>query len=191
MEKTTRYAWLAHAVAVGALTGCGGEKLFLGGGGDSGCAPGTYAGVYNCNMGSDASFQVTGFDAAAFQQPASGRIAFELQGDVGGKALHIAPGSRFTSTQSGSFASVDLSGTSSSDLSGTLDCATYRLTGTLANVTFASMTLTVAEKGVGAVSADYDASASPPALVNGVIDPPPTLPGFFSTTCTWTAELQR
>jgi len=191
MEKTLRYAWLAHTVAVGALTGCSGEKLFLGGGGDSGCVPGTYAGVYSCNMGSDASFQVTGFDAAAFQQQASGRIAFELQGDLGGKALYIAPGSKFTSTQSGSLASVDLSGTSSSDLSGTLDCARYRLTGTLTNVTFTSMTFTVAEKGVGDVSADYDASASQPALVNGVINPPPTLPGFFSTTCTWTAALQR
>jgi hypothetical protein len=189
MQKTLRYAWFAHTVTVGVLTGCSGEKLFLGGGGDSGCVPGIYAGTYACNTSSDASFQVTGFDAASIQQM-SGRIALALQGDFGGKELHIAPGSTLTTIQSVSFGSPALSGTSSADISGTLDCTRYRLTGTLSNATFTSMSFTAVTKGVGDLSADYDASASPPALVNGVVNPPQALPGIFSGTCTWMAALQ-
>jgi len=189
MGKTIRHVWLAHTVAVSALTGCSGERLFLGGGGDSGCVPGTYAGTYDCNTSSDASFLVPGFDAAIFQQM-SGQIAFKLQGDVGGKALYIAPGSLFTATQSASVASVDLSGTTSAELSGTLDCASYRLTGTLSKFALTLTTGTFAAKGMGDLSADYDASASPPVLVNGVIHPPQALTGTFAGTCAWTAALQ-
>ncbi len=174
MGMTFRSEWFVYAVAVGALAGCSGEPLFLGGGGDSGCVPGTYAGVYACSTGPDSSFQATG----------SGPIAFALQGDRGGRAMHIAPGAKIMATQSG--------GVMSADLSGTLDCVTYRLTGNVSNADFTSTTLTIATQGIGDFSADYDASALPPELVNGVLNVPVPQEalGTISATCRWTAALQ-
>jgi hypothetical protein len=51
---------------------------------------------------------------------------------------------------------------------------------------FSSPTLNGVVKGMGPFEAVYDPDASPPALVNGTMGPPPLL----SARCTWTATLQ-
>jgi hypothetical protein len=169
---TVPCAWFAFAVGV--LPGCNAAPLSLGGGGDSGCVPGTYAGSYDCHASADSAFQATG----------SGPISFELEGDRGGEALHIAPGTKITAAQAG--------GVTSADLSGTLDCTTYRLTGSVSNANFSSTTLTIATRAAGDFSAGYDAGASPPELVNGVLNVPvpQEVLGTISETCQWTATLQ-
>jgi hypothetical protein len=172
----------AHIVAAAALVGCGGEPLLLGGGGDSGCVPGTYAGTCDCGAGADASPLV----------PPSGTIVLSLEGDHGGKSLQIAPGSEFTGAQPGAIMFV-------TELSGSVDCATYKVTGAISRVRVVSgpQTFTITAQQLGDLSADYDASG--PALVkgvlvNGIINAPgisPALLAGTATTCTWSAALQR
>jgi hypothetical protein len=176
MGRVLRYSWTAYIVASAGLAGCGGDQLLLGGGGDSGCVPGSYAGGYDCNAGSDASPLA----------PPNGRIALDLQGDRGGKSLQIAPGAQLTGAQQG--------GTFSAELTGTVDCTTYKLAGQLNNVRVVSTSpaFTITGQGLGELSADYDASV--PALVNGVIISPGMIPlplVGVPTMCTWSATLQR
>lgn len=158
------------------LAACGGEKLVLGGDGDAGCVPGTYVGTYQCNTDPDSSLQATG----------SGSMSVTLVGDRGGPSLFIASGTKVSSTQLGV--------ATTSDLSGSLDCLTNRLQGTLSQVSFSSASFNGAFNGTGQLSADYDASASRPALVDGIMVPPEaegTLGGLQAQgTCTWTATLQ-
>lgn len=158
------------------LGACGGQKVVLGGDGDAGCAPGTYAGQYTCAAVPDASFQYE----------AGGVISLTLTGDRGGPTLYIAPGAKIAGSQQGVG--------SSADLSGTLDCATNRLAGSLGNVTYQSGGITAAVKGKGAFSADYAGGGSPPALVNGTLAGPPSLNPLGGTlgqgTCAWSATLQ-
>ncbi len=167
--------WSGYACVAALLTGCSGPQLVLGGGGDSGCVPGVYEGRYECATGPDGS-----------APSAEGPFSLTLVGDMGGKSLNVAPGTKIVTDQQGA--------TSSADLSGTLDCTTNKLDGTLKNVTASSATLTVSIKGMGDFSARYDATESPPALVDGVIDPPPIVTGpvlgSLAGTCTWTATLR-
>jgi hypothetical protein len=152
----------AHIVAAAALVGCGGEPLLLGGGGDSGCVPGTYAGTCDCGAGADASPLV----------PPSGTIV--------------------TGAQPGAIMFV-------TELSGSVDCATYKVTGAISRVRVVSgpQTFTITAQQLGDLSADYDASG--PALVkgvlvNGIINAPgisPALLAGTATTCTWSAALPR
>jgi hypothetical protein len=156
------------------LVACGGPSLVLGGGGDSGCVPGVYSGKYECTTGADAA-----------PQGGTGPLSLKLEGDLGGKTLNIASGTKLSSSVDGIVFSADLSGS--------LDCTTDRLKGTLQNFVTTAASFTFSLKGNGSISADYDASASPPALVGGVLSTPqlvqsglPTLAG----SCTWTAKLQ-
>ena len=167
----SHWSWSACVAAL--LTGCSGPELVLGGGGDSGCVPGFYEGTYECVTDSGASLPSGG-----------GPFALKLEGDVGGKSLTVAPGTKLETGQQGI--------TSSADLSGVLDCRTNKLNGTLQNITSSSGAFTVTIKGTGNISARYDATQSPPALVDGVIGPPVVpVPGLGSLagTCTWTATL--
>lgn len=162
------------------LSACGGERLFLGGGGDSGCVPGQYVGEYSCDAGATLFGSGSG----------NGPIAITLEGDRGGKVLRIAPGVKLTSAPQGGF-------TVASDVSGTLDCTTNRFTGTFGNIVSTSPVATVTFNVTGQLSADYDASA-PPALVNGVLEPPQVPDaglggaalGGSAASCTWYATLQ-
>lgn len=170
--------WFLYVGFVSTLAGCSGPQLILGGGGDSDCVPGVYAGTYHCApQGSDASALST-----------SGPLSMRLEGDVGGKVLSIASGTRIATTQAG----IDFS----AELSGSVDCATNRLKGTMSNVTSSSKSFTFVVNGTGDISADYDGRSSPPALVDGVLNPPgltglPGLPegglGALMGMCTWTA----
>jgi len=189
MERWRRLdTWITSCAAFAALAGCSGPRLVLGGGGDSGCVPGTYAGYYDCY--SDGSIQVP-----------PGPIAFTLQGEPQGKTLHIASGAT-VGMDAGGIATI-------ADISGTLDCTTYKLTGAVSNATIVSSSFTTTVNQAGELSADYDASAPVPAFVNGLIAygggmlsfPLPGLPdaaaaaaafGFGSPTeCSWGAQLER
>jgi hypothetical protein len=192
MERWRRLdTWITSCAAFAAVAGCSGPQLVLGGGGDSGCVPGAYAGYYDCY--SDASIQVP-----------PGPIAFSLEGEPHGKTLHIASGAT-VGMDAGGIATI-------ANISGTLDCTTYKLTGAVSNATIVSSSFTTTVNQAGDLSADYDASAPVPAFVNGLIAygggmlsfPLPGLPdaaaaaaaaaafGFGAPTeCSWGAQLQQ
>jgi hypothetical protein len=136
---------------------------------DAACVPGTYAGTYQCAAGSGTSLALA----------ANGAIALTLV-PSGAHTLALAPDAAVSSTMSGT--------TDTSPLSGTLDCATRKLTGAVGAIAISSSAFsgTIGDKGV--LSAVYDLDASPPALVDGVLD----TGGSSSTgaTCTWNADLQ-
>jgi hypothetical protein len=161
--------WLRYACFLPALGACSGKTLVVGGGGDSGCVPGIYTGTFECGGGPDAS-----------SLGGRGQVSIRLEGDWGGKTLNVAPGTKLTASQAGAVFSVDLSGT--------LDCTTNRLEGRLQNGMSSMQAITIIVNETGTISADYDASATPPALVAGVFDQP----GFasLSSACTWSATLQ-
>jgi hypothetical protein len=117
----------------------------------------------------------------------SGAIVLALQGDHGGKSLQLAPGSEFAGAQPGGIMFI-------TELSGAVDCTTYKFAGTLSTirVVSGSQTFTITAQRLGDVSADYDPSGH--ALVNGVMNAPGITPALLpgaSTTCTWSATLQR
>ncbi len=117
-------------------------------------------------------------------------MSVTLVGDRGGPSLFIASGTKVSSMQLGV--------ATTSDLSGSLDCLTNKLQGTLSQVSFSSASFNGAfqwdKQLSGQLSADYDASASRPALVDGIMVPPQaegTLGSLQAQgTCTWTATLQ-
>jgi hypothetical protein len=134
---------------------------------DADCKPGTYAGTYSCMTTSNSLVPLSG----------NGPITVTLV-PSGAGSLALTPDASLSSTSSGT--------TSTSTLTGVLDCATRKLTGTVGHVVFMSGTFNGSITGSGMFGAVYDADASTPALVEGVIDPPATL----AATCTWTATLQ-
>ncbi|HLK41084.1 MAG TPA: hypothetical protein VKU41_30245 [Polyangiaceae bacterium] len=169
-------------LAVAACGGCGGDQLVLGGGGTSDCLPGTYVGTYQCAAG-------TGGDGG-FQAAGNGSIVMKLQGDRGGATLTIGPGSQFTGMQAPE--------TWVASFSGSLDCASNKLTGTLGDVNFTlSGSKFVTLYQAGTVSADYDAGAdadATPVLANGLITETTQLGAGVTgpvAACTWSATLQR
>ncbi len=134
---------------------------------DADCKAGTYTGKYSCTTTTTSPLQLSG----------NGPITLTLV-PAGADSLALAPDASLSSTNSGT--------TSTSTLTGVLDCATGKLTGTVGHVVFTSGTFNGSVTGSGAFSAVYDADASTPALVEGVLVPPPTL----ATMCTWTATLE-
>jgi hypothetical protein len=156
---------------------CGGDRLFLGGGGDSGCVPGTYTGTFVCSPDSSVAGGATG------------SILLDLEGDRGGRALSIADGAVISGMQAGEAYEATFSGT--------LDCTDYTLTATLGATTFATAGTKLATVyQAGSLTADYDASDAAPALVNGMISS--GLPGVPATSglalpagaCVWSATLR-
>ena len=134
---------------------------------DADCRPGTYAGTYACTTTPGALIQISG----------NGPIAVTLV-PSGARSLALTPDASLSSTSSGT--------TSTSSLSGVLDCSTRKLTGAVSHVVFSSTAFMGTISGTGTLEAVYDADASPPALVGGILDPPASL----SATCTWTAQLE-
>jgi hypothetical protein len=134
---------------------------------DADCRPGTYTGTFACTL-ADASFLL----------PSSqGPIAVTLV-PIGAQTLALPPDASLVIGDSGT--------TSTSMLSGTLDCSTRELRGRFGPVSFSSASFKGTILGDGTLSAVYDPDASPPALIDGVIDAPPSL----AATCTWAAQLQ-
>jgi hypothetical protein len=102
-------------------------------------------------------------------------------------AVTLVPsGGHTLALPSGAALSSEMEGTqSSSALAGTLDCSTGKLVGTTGPVAVMSSAFTGNISGTGAFTATYDADGGRPALVDGVLDPPP----LIGVTCTWSAEL--
>jgi hypothetical protein len=166
--------WLALAAlatAAAALPGCT-ARLDVGSNDagipyDAECKPGTYAGSYSCTSSSSSLFPLSG----------SGPIVVTLV-PAGARTLALPPDASLSSTTSGT--TVD------STLMGALDCSTRKLTGSVGKVVFSSPTFNGNISGSGLFEAVYDADASPPALVEGILNPPASL----TSTCTWTATLE-
>jgi hypothetical protein len=74
---------------------------------------------------------------------------------------------------------------STATVSGTLECSTRKLKGTVLQIALSSGTLDTTIHGQGDFSATYDPDASPPALIDGVMNPP-----LLASTCSWTAQLK-
>jgi hypothetical protein len=138
---------------------------------DADCKAGTYSGTYSCNSTSGSGVS---------SLPASGPLSVTLVTVGAATTLAIAPDAAVSSTISG--------GTASSVLTGTLDCSTRKLTGAVSGLSYSSATINLKADGTGLLSAEYDVDASPPALVDGVLDTP--VGEGASSTCTWTANLR-
>jgi hypothetical protein len=119
--------------------------------------------------------------------PWGGSLSITLVGQQSGggefPVLTIAPGAKITGSDSHG-------GMITADLTGQLDCATRKLSGSMQNGVYQSgSALKLAFSG--GLAADYDAQATPRAFANGVMGPlkSPQLPTVMGT-CTWTATLQ-
>jgi len=140
------------------------------------CVPGTYSGQFTCNVAA----------LLVIQFPWNGSISLTLQGqETGGgefPVLTIAPGAKIMGTDSNG-------GTFTADLSGQLDCATRKLTGSMQNGLYKNSMLMLSFSG--ALSAGYDAQATPRAFTSGAMGPlqSPQLP-TVAGTCTWSATLR-
>jgi hypothetical protein len=132
---------------------------------DADCRPGTYAGSFACNTADSSLFST------------QGPIDVTLV-PIGARTLALPPDASLVITGSGT--------TSTSVLTGTLDCSTRTLKGAFGPVLFTSTSFSGTVLGSGLFSATYDLDASPPALIDGIMDPPPSL----AATCTWTAQLK-
>jgi hypothetical protein len=140
------------------------------------CLPGTYTGQFTCSV----------MALVVLKFPWSGSLSITLvaQQSGGGEfpVLTIAPGAKITGTDSHG-------GMISADLTGQLDCATRKLTGSMQNGVYQGTNLKLAF--TGALAADYDVQANPRAFASGVMGPlkSPQLPTVVGS-CTWTATLQ-
>ncbi len=165
-------AWPGLAPAlVCALCGCS-SRLDLGSNDagtsyDADCRPGTYAGTYACDVSDGSSL---------FAFAPNGPIAVTLV-PMGAGALALSPEAPLSTATSGPM--------STATLTGTLECSTRQLKGTVQQITLSSGTLDTTIRGQGEFSATYDPDASPPALIEGVMNPPQ-----LASTCTWTAQLK-
>jgi hypothetical protein len=137
---------------------------------DAECRPGTYSGTYDCTTTAGSSFPLSGISG-------NGTIAITLV-PAGAHSLALAPDASLSTTSSGT--------TSTSSLSGVLDCSTRKLVGTDGHVTFSSASFMGEINGTGSFEATYDADASPPALVGGTL----VAPASLAAMCTWSATLE-
>lgn len=152
------------------LLGCSGDRLVLGGGGDSKCVPGLYAGTYTCTQ-----------DGSAPLNP-QGTVSIVLQGDRGAASLSVAPGTTLSGSPSGTHFVMPLTGT--------LDCTTYAFEGALGNadVTAAGSHFTLYQSEP--MTARYDGDASPPAMVGGTWTASAQAQALLGGACEWSARLQ-
>ncbi|HTB77896.1 MAG TPA: hypothetical protein VK762_31840 [Polyangiaceae bacterium] len=135
---------------------------------DASCKVGTYVGTYSCT---------TTASSPLGSLSGEGPIVLTLV-PTGPRTLGLTPDASLSTTSSGT--------TATSALSGTLDCSTLKLTGTVTDVEFTSSTFSGIVSGTGVIDAVYEVEAGRPALVQGVLTPPPS----FAATCTWMAHLE-
>jgi hypothetical protein len=140
------------------------------------CLPGTYAGTFTCNV----------MAISVIQFPWSGSLSITLVGQdtMNGEfsTLTIAPGAKVSGADGHG-------GTFTADLTGSLDCPTRKLTGSMNNGQYLNGFVRLLF--TGDLTASYDVTATPRAFQNGVMGPlvSPELP-TVEGNCTWTATLQ-
>jgi hypothetical protein len=141
------------------------------------CVPGTYTGQFTCSV----------MALGILKFPWSGSLSITLVGQQSGggefPVLTIAPDAKITGSDSNG-------GMITADLTGQLDCAARKLSGSMQNGAYTNgSALNLAFSG--ALTADYDAQTTPRAFANGVMGPlkSPQLPTVMGD-CTWTAPLQ-
>jgi hypothetical protein len=168
--RTVASLGVASSIAM-ALVGCSGDRLVLGGGGDSGCVPGLYVGSYTCTQ-----------DGAAPLSP-QGPLSLVLQGDLGASSLTIAAGTTLSGSASGTNFVMPLTGS--------LDCTAtpHVLHGTLGDVDFTATGTHLTIHQAVPMTARYDADASPPGLVDGTWTEP-QYQTLLGGPCEWSAQLQ-
>jgi hypothetical protein len=134
---------------------------------DADCLPGTYTGSYQCTVapGTPVTFST------------SGALTLVLA-PAGAHTLALPQDASLVENTSGTM--------SVTALAGVLDCSKRQLVGHNGPVAFSSSSFNGTVSGTGTLSATYDGDASPPQLVDGVLDSPPTL----GSNCTWTATHQ-
>jgi hypothetical protein len=164
-----------HLVALACTCACG-TTLDLGANDaavpyDADCKAGTYSGNYACNS-----------------SPGSGALALSASGALSLRLVTVGQPTTLAIAADAAVSSTISGGTATSAIGGSLDCSSRKLTGTIAGFNYVSPSVTTSVAGAGPFTADYDADASPPALVNGVMDAP--IGGGQSSTCTWAATLQ-
>jgi hypothetical protein len=160
----------AASVLGGILVACGGDRLGLGGGGDSKCVPGLYVGSYSCTL-----------DGSSPLSP-EGTVSIALQGDRGARSLAVGPGTTLTGTQSGTRFVIPLTGS--------LDCTSYTFDGTLGQINLTSAVGSATVYQTSPMTARYDGDASPPSLLDGVWTTSPNQAGL-GQACGWSAQLQQ
>ncbi len=150
------------------------------------CQPGTYTGMFTTTVTTDAGLfpSLLSFDW-------KGTLSITLVGHVtqtsSGESfaeptLTIAPGAELSGTD-------NFGGDFHAGLSGSLDCPSKALTGTLSNGTYTypgdsgSITMT------GTLSATYDGTMTPPALSAGQISVGSPMFSTLGATGTWSATL--
>jgi hypothetical protein len=151
------------------LGGCGGDRLVLGGGGDSSCVPGLYLGSYTCTQ-----------DGSAPLSP-QGNVSIVLQGDRGAASLSVAPGTTLSGSPPGTHFVMPLTGT--------VDCTTYEFKGALGNVDVSTGGSHFTLYESVPMTARYDGDASPPAMVGGTWTAPQAQ-ALIGGPCQWSASLQ-
>ena len=158
------------ALLAAALLACSGDRLVLGGGGDSRCTPGLYVGSYSCTQ-----------DGSAPLNP-QGSVSIVLQGDRGAASLSVAPGTTLSGSPSGTHFVMPLTGA--------VDCTAYEFKGALGNadVTTGGNHFTLYQSLP--MTARYDADASLPALVGGTWTASAQTQALLGGACEWSAQLQ-
>jgi hypothetical protein len=170
VRRSTPRALAATAV-IAAASGCSTTPLDLGSNDagivyDAACAPGSYEGTYVCTL--------------------AGNPFLALLSSDGMLGLTLVPsGATSLSLTADAAVVTNVMGTlSTTRISGTLDCSTGKLTGTVGDVTFQSSAFSGTLKGGGSFTANYVIEGGAPTLVDGVLEPPASL----AAQCTWTAQ---
>jgi len=148
-----------------------------------GCVPGTYVGTFDCTITA-----ILGLIQIPWKGPMSLTLTSQASGAGEFQMLTIAPGAHILGTD-------QYDGGFSANLSGTLDCATQKLTGALdGNYQLMMGLLNVNAMFAGSLAADYAGNAAPPSFTNGVMGPLASPQwggdGGFLGTCTWSAALK-
>ncbi|HLK39669.1 MAG TPA: hypothetical protein VKU41_23095 [Polyangiaceae bacterium] len=157
------------------------------------CLPGTYTGMFNAAATADAGLLALFGTSFAW----GGNLSLTLTGtteviEAGGgefrmdyTVLTIAPGAKLSGTDM-------YGGQFTADVSGQLDCPSRTLTGTLENGTYLLPGLGDAGSimMLGALTATYDPTANPVALIGGTITASSPQVQSLGANGTWTATRQ-
>jgi hypothetical protein len=173
----TRPSMTARGALLAALiVSCGGPRLDLEErdvpSSAPGCLAGQYVGTYQCTTTTSSSSTPTG------QGPLS--LALVVGSPT---TLVVANGTTITTPES--------VGSITSDVSGTLDCASHQFEGMFDNVMISAPPFGKATiAGSANLSAYYDTTVSPPMLVHGAITVgSAAADASTSAGCTWSATL--